>query len=101
MTKGTRENHGYLFGYSGRFSKQLRLKKNIIDIYHFRYLVQNLVTMYFLSLSTIILVLYWKEVGVHRDNIKKNNKQKKSTKPELRAFLVKMDLEDSGLFSVQ
>jgi hypothetical protein len=104
MAEETREKHGNLFGYSGRFSEQLCLKKKKsgIDTYQFRHLVQKLVTIYFLSSSIIILVRYWKEVGVHRDNIKKNHKQKKKRRnTKVKTFLVKMDLEDSGLFSVQ
>ena len=73
--------------------------KSEIYTYRFRYLVQNLAIVYFLSSSTIILVHYWKEVGVHRDNIKKNHTQKKnSTKPEVRTFLVKMDLDIQNCF---
>jgi len=66
-------------------------KKTRIVTYPFRYLVQNLETIDFLIPSTVVLLLYWKEVGVHRDNIKTNHMQKESTKPEVRTFLVKLD----------
>jgi hypothetical protein len=69
--------------------------------YQFRYFVQNLENIDFLRTSTVILVYDWKEVGVYRDNIKTNRKQDDSTKPEVRTFLVKLDLEVPGLFSVQ